>query len=104
MLGPLLFSLFVNDVFSVCQYVSIHAYADDIQLYLSNRIGLVDDLCYKINSDLSAVSAWARDNCLCLNATKSFVMPISNSVIHLDDIPELYIDTSVLTVTEKSRI
>lgn len=103
-LGPLLFSLFVNDVFSVCSYVNVHAYADDIQLYLSSRIGLVEDLCFRINSDLSAITAWARNNCLSLNATKSFVLPISNSVIHSGDIPELLIGSNALAVTDKIKI
>lgn len=37
-LGPLLFSLFGNDVFSVCRYVNGHAFADDIELYLSSPV------------------------------------------------------------------
>ncbi|XP_017465500.1 PREDICTED: RNA-directed DNA polymerase from mobile element jockey-like [Rhagoletis zephyria] len=102
-LGPLLFSLFVNDVFPVCQYVNIHAYADDIQLYLSSRIGLVEDLCFKINSDLSAISVWAAGNSLCLNASKSYVLPVCNSVVYVDCIPKLWIGTSPLSFTDKIR-
>ena len=30
-LGPLLFSVFINDLFSVCNSAKVHAYADDIQ-------------------------------------------------------------------------
>lgn len=102
-LGPLLFSMFVNDVFSVCKYVNVHAYADDIQLYLSNRIGLVEDICYKVNSDLSGILCWAQRNLLCLNAAKSYVMPICKSVIDPTNIPPLWIGTAALMTTEKIK-
>ena len=41
-LGLLLFSMVGNGLFSVCRYTKVHAYADDIQLYVSNPIGLSD--------------------------------------------------------------
>ena len=43
-LGPLLFSMFINDVFNCTHDAIMHAYADDVQLYLSNRMGLIEDL------------------------------------------------------------
>lgn len=76
-LGPLLFSIFINDLFRVCKYVKVHAYADDIQIYISNRIGLIEDLCYRLNEDLSAIQVWAETNRLILNPKKSFILPIS---------------------------
>lgn len=84
--------------------MNVHAYADDIQLYLSNRIGLLEDLCFKINSDLSAISAWASENYLCLNASKSYVLPIYNSVVCVNGIPKLWIGSSSLGFTNKVKI
>jgi len=40
-LGPILFTMFINDIFEVVENCSIHAYADDVQLYISHRVGLV---------------------------------------------------------------
>lgn len=59
-LGPLLFSVFINDVFQVCSNCNMHAYADDIQLYISNRIGLVEDMCCRLNEDLIEIWKWSE--------------------------------------------
>ena len=88
-LGPLLFTLFINDVFDVCSNVSMHAYADDLQLYLSRPIGLVEDLCIRINEDLNAISDWAKSNNLKLNPSKSYAMPISKTIATLSELPPL---------------
>ena len=69
-LGPLLFSMFVNDLFSVCRYIKVHAYADDIQLYISNRIGLTEDTSYKLYYDLKPILTWSENNNLVANPEK----------------------------------
>lgn len=70
----------------MCQFANVYAYADDIQdikFYLSSRIGFVDYLCFKINSDFYAISQFAKDEWLSLNPAKSYVLPISNSLVHM---------------------
>ena len=51
-LGPLLFSLFINDIFQVCKYSTIHGYADDLQIYLSSFLTAIDNFCKLMNIDL----------------------------------------------------
>jgi len=47
-LGPLLFTLYVNDLPSVLWTCNVHLYADDVQMYVSrplNRISECLDIC-----------------------------------------------------------
>lgn len=102
-LGPLLFSIFINDIFSVCNYARVHAYADDIQLYLSNRVGLTEDLCYKLNEDLTSISNWAKLNNLILNPKKSYVLPISKFKLDPGNFPTLYLNDTPLIYVNKVK-
>lgn len=102
-LGPLLFCMFVNDVFNVCRDVRIHAYADDIQLYISNRVGLLEDSCCRLNENLAYIQDWARSNNLMLNPNKSFVLPISRCVIDFQQFPDIYLGNTVLKFIEKAK-
>ena len=42
-LGPILFSMFINDIVSCCTKVSFHLDSDAAQIYLSRPPGLVQD-------------------------------------------------------------
>lgn len=64
-------------------------YADNIQLHLSSRIGLIDDMCYRLHEDLCPINESAINNCLQLNAAKSYVLPISKDKLYLEDIHKL---------------
>lgn len=102
-LGPLLFCLFVNDVFNVCRYSNIHGYADDIQIYISNRIGLIEDMCCRLNEDLAAISKWAENNKLLLNSEKSIVLPISRSEIDSANLPAIYLGEIILQYVNRTK-
>jgi hypothetical protein len=69
--GPLLFILFIDDVFGVIHFCRFHIYADDLQIY---HISSVADLrrCYdEVNADLKRIYDWAGSNGLKLNPKKS---------------------------------
>lgn len=102
-LGPLMFSMFVNDIFNVVNYARIHAYADDMQLYISNRIGLLEDMCHRLNEDLESIVAWSMENKLVLNPGKSFVLPISRHDLDSMEFPNIYLNTSVLKYVRKVK-
>lgn len=70
-LGPLLFSLFINDLPSVLKHTSYHMFADDVQLYLTIPIKDYASGISKFNEDLERVSQWSRLNNFQLNASKS---------------------------------
>jgi tRNA A37 threonylcarbamoyladenosine dehydratase len=65
-LGPLLFSLFINDIASRITYCRYHLYVDDVQLYLSGDIDSILDCINRINFKLESLHKWTIENELCL--------------------------------------
>ena len=68
-LGPLLFSLFINDLpFYVINCI-IEMYADDTTMYLYDLT--IDNLETKLRSDLINVENWCKMNHLVVNTSKT---------------------------------
>jgi hypothetical protein len=78
-LGPLLFSLFINDIASRISHCQYHLYADDVQLYLSGDIGLISDCISRMNLTWTLESLYkcTIENGLCLNPKKTQAMIIN---------------------------
>ena len=70
-LGPLLFSIYINDLPFVLRYCKINMYADDVELYTSCSLYYINDGISNMNSDLKKVWQWAAGNGLSLNPSKS---------------------------------
>jgi hypothetical protein len=68
-LGPLLFLVYLNDVFTVCKYANIISFADDTNLLFCHNNLL--ELSSLANEDLTEVSTWFAANKLSLNVSKS---------------------------------
>jgi Reverse transcriptase (RNA-dependent DNA polymerase) len=75
-LGPLLFSLFINDISNSILFSHYHIYADDVQLYLSGSLENIESVINQLNTDLNSISDWSTRNGLCLNSQKTQVMAI----------------------------
>ncbi|XP_014217107.1 uncharacterized protein LOC106645703 [Copidosoma floridanum] len=61
-LGPLLFTLFANELPDICSNISTHQYADDFFIYASGsgeEVGMIAD---RVGAVLDAVSSWATVN------------------------------------------
>ena len=73
-LGPLLFSVYVNDLPSVPQKCNSHCYVDDTKLHVSfhlqNKYSAIEDM----NEDLLKVQNWCFKNLLLLNPSKTKLM------------------------------
>lgn len=82
-LGPLLFSVYINDVISVLKFCTPHLYADDLQIYLSGSLEQLSQRTEEINIDLSSISSWAIKNKLKLNPSKSQALTISSVAVDL---------------------
>ncbi len=68
-LGPLLFSLNINDLPSVCPEVEIQLYADDTVLYAHGSTK--QQAAEKLTKALDGVAAWLNKACLKLNTSKT---------------------------------
>ena len=70
-LGPLLFSLYVADMYNCVQNSKVLQYADDSQIYSSFTLNNLNNSLEQFNSDLSRLNGFSTDHNLKLNASKS---------------------------------
>lgn len=75
-LGPILFSMYINDLPTKTKFAKCHLFADDVQLHISGPSGKGIEIVQKLNIDLSAIYEWSLCNGLQLNASKSTSMII----------------------------
>lgn len=78
-LGPLLFSMFINDLPRILKFCKIHMFADDVQLYICSNNLDVHDMANLVNSDLSRLLKWSEKNLLLINGSKTKAMLISRT-------------------------
>lgn len=104
-LGPLLFSLFINDLPGVLKYCSVHLFADDVQIYFcSSENFSIPDISHKINFDLNQINSWSESNLLSINPTKTKALLISKLRIP-PDFPNLNLNGSQISfVTEANNL
>ena len=76
-LGPQLFSLYVNDLPSSVKNGRVMMYADDTMILYSATSGT--EIQSRLNEDLHNVSHWLKENRLVLNTSKTKYMIIGTS-------------------------
>ena len=91
-LGPALFSLFINDIVDCTKHCTIRLFADDTLLYTPVRSS--SDICH-LQEDLDRLSVWGHKNGMIFNATKSKIIifgdsnrdPVDQPIYSLDNTP-----------------
>lgn len=68
-LGPLLFTIYTNDLSLILEHVKVAIYADDTTLYMASSS--VEDLGVTLNKELQQVAEWIRANRMVLNIAKT---------------------------------
>ena len=71
-LGPLLFILYTNDMYTSCNKLQLIHYADDTTAFISGNC--IDELSNVVNSQLESMYVWLQSNRLTLNISKSSYM------------------------------
>ncbi len=71
-LGPLLFSIFINDLPQTCSNCHTHLYADDTVLYFANSD--ISKIQNSLQSDFNLIQNWFTNNKLFLNKKKTCSM------------------------------
>ena len=100
-LGPLLFTLFINDISNCIKFSKFHMYADDLQIYnFSDRCDNTR-LLGEINSDLSSVLHWSKENGMLLNAKKSFALPLNRGAPL--NLGQLFLGTETISYVDKTK-
>lgn len=69
-LGPLLFSIFINDLPLTCMDCHIQVYADDAIIYSSSKSNFTD-VQHSLQHGFDKIQFWLQANKLLLNKTKS---------------------------------
>ena len=76
-LGPLLFNIFINDIFFFVQSSEIYNYADDNTLSIADTN--IDTIIRKLESDISILDVWFKNNGMLLNEDKCQFMIVETS-------------------------
>ena len=71
-LGPLLFNMFLNDIFLFLKDVHLGNYAGDSTLYAYNKN--LEPVIFNLRQECSILSNWFYDNYMVLNPGKCHVM------------------------------
>ena len=68
-LGPLLFLIYINDLHNAIKFSTVHHFADDTNLLVSNSC--TKKIQNQINLDLKYLCKWSKANKISLNASKT---------------------------------
>lgn len=103
-LGPLLFSLFINDVSRNLSFAKHHLYADDLQMYLHFNKTDINVAVGHLNLDLASIHNWSTRNCLNVNPAKTQCILIGSpaliSSIDRTDFPNIIFDNNNITLSK----
>uniref|UniRef100_A0A669CUH2 Reverse transcriptase domain-containing protein n=1 Tax=Oreochromis niloticus TaxID=8128 RepID=A0A669CUH2_ORENI len=80
-LGPLLFSLFINNLPEVCPNIFAQMYADDAVIY--TQANSVQQVAKDLTAALALMHSWLEDSCLMLNTSKTVCMYFSKRPLNL---------------------
>ena len=75
-LGPVLFTVYVNDLLSVPKHCKSSGYVDDTKVFLSLHPRDITDASNALNQDLSEISRWCCENSLLINPDKTKLLVI----------------------------
>lgn len=102
-LGPILFSLFINDLGNCVVGAHSHLFADDFQIYDCALVQDISPCITKLNGILQHVSTWALSNKISINCSKSQAVVITNKKIDCLLIDKLRLGNDIIEFVNKVR-
>lgn len=106
-LGPLLFSLFINDISESLRYTKHIVFADDTQIYLHCLPSEMNHALEMITHDINIIVNYASCNGLKLNISKSKILILGSATytnaINLDSLPVINIERSIIPYVDHAR-
>ena len=100
-LGPLLFLLYVNDIFNTSSLLSFVLFADDTNIFCSHKD--FDSLIDILNFEINKVSNWFKSNKLSLNINKTHSMYFKLHSHNTDIQLNIKIDDILIEQKESSK-
>jgi hypothetical protein len=106
-LGPLLFTIYTNDISSVLHSTKFHSYADDLQIYAHFKVSEMDETVTQMNDDIDRIVQWAERNGLRLNPDKTQPIVIGHSRLlnrlDLDNATKITVNNTLLPYRDKVK-
>ena len=73
-LGPVLFTIYINDLTSAITHSQTAAYVDDSQLHFKYPVSDSSSAMAAVNQDLGNISRWCAKNSLLINPDKTYLL------------------------------
>ena len=97
-LGPLLFNIYINDLFLFSLSSKVSAYADDTQIFsIGNDSSLIH---WNMQRDLLIVCEWFNSNGLAVNHDKFLTMWLGNAT----DTPAYNLGRSIISLVYSMKL
>ena len=101
-LGPLLFIIYMNDLFNVSEFLFTILYADDTCVLMNGKH--LEELVTRMQNELNLFYTWLQANKLSLNGQKTYYIIFHRARIKLTShTSDLYMGDSILTATDKLK-
>ena len=101
-LGPLLFNIFINDLFLFVENSDICNYADDNTLIAADIN--IDSIITKLEADIDTLNSWFTDNHMLLNGDKCQFMIVCSSRLSRNDTRRVTIAGKTIEECNKSKL
>ena len=100
-LGPMLFTLYMNDLPTVTKFSNIESYVDDTKIYLSCASKDIHSCLHQVTQDLESIATWCCANHLLINPnkTKLVLFGTSQLVSKLSDVTVPFLGQQLIPVS-----
>jgi hypothetical protein len=106
-LGPLLFSIYLNGLPKVLRHSRYHLFADDFLIYCHTPVNKIGVTVAHINIDLESIAAWAKSHSLKINPSKTQAIIFGYSrllsQINFSMLPQLQVENVPIVYVKKIK-